>query len=138
MYIFHFKPSKFDFKHKRFYQRVCKGTTLSCVSDVWSCHTSTDMSAHRISLSNIYVPIKVKPGGHIQGTDIHPSDHTCDSDKSNSFQHHSDITNGRNIDPLTTRKQEWSLQEGILAVKVHGRVGILTEKYFLSEFLGSA
>ncbi len=27
-----------------------------------------------------------------------PSDHTGDSDKSNSFQHHSDITNCTNID----------------------------------------
>ncbi len=35
-----------------------------------------------------------------QAYDRGPSDHIGDSDNSNSFQHHSDITNNRNIDIL--------------------------------------
>ncbi len=37
-----------------------------------------------------------------------PSDHTWDSDNNNSFQHHSDITNGRNIE-LLVGDSDWKL-----------------------------
>ncbi len=63
--------------------------------------------------------VKVNPGG--QAYDRGSFDHTRDSDNSNSFQHHSDITNGRNIDLLG----------GILTVKANGRGGILTDNPFL-------
>ncbi len=52
--------------------------------------------------------------------DTSPSDHTGDSDNSNYFLHHSDITNDRNI----------YLLGGIMTMKVHGRVEILTGQYF--------
>ncbi len=52
-----------------------------------------------------------------------PSDHTGYSDNSNSFWHHSDITNGRNID----------LWEGILTMKANNMVAILTDKSFLCQ-----
>ncbi len=38
-------------------------------------------------------------GSH-QAYDRSLSDHTGDSDNSNSFRHHSDVTNGRNINLL--------------------------------------
>ncbi len=47
-----------------------------------------------------YAPVKVNPGGLHQAYDRGPSDHTGDSDRSNSLRCHSDITNGRNIDFL--------------------------------------
>ncbi len=50
-----------------------------------------------------------------------PSDHTGDSDNTISFWHHSDITNGRNIDHLGGDPY-WKLMNGV--------VGILTDKPF--------
>ncbi len=45
----------------------------------------------------IYVKVNHRRG---QTYNRHLSDHTGDSDNSNSFWRHSDITNGRNIDIL--------------------------------------
>ncbi len=63
---------------------------------------------------------------HPLAYDKDPPDHTGDSDNSNSFWHHSDITNGRNI-----------FLEGILIVKPNGKVGILTNLFSI-RILGSA
>ncbi len=41
-----------------------------------------------------------------------------------SFWHHSETTNGRNVDVF------W---KGILTVKANGRMGILTQKHFLNQ-----
>ncbi len=68
---------------------------------------------------------------HPQDSHMGLSDHTGDSDNSNSFKHHFDII-------LTLQMVEIQIfWEGILTVKVHCRMSILTEKHFLSEFVGS-
>ncbi len=58
--------------------------------------------------------------GHLQDYDRGLSDYTGDSDNSNSFGHHSVITNGRNK----------SFGIGF-KVKAHGSVGILTNFFII-------
>ncbi len=66
-------------------------------------------------------------GDHSQDANMGLSDHTGDSDNSNSFWHHSEITNGRNIDLLGEDSDS----------EIHGEVGILTN-IFSQNSLGQA
>ncbi len=50
------------------------------------------------SLGNAPVKVNLPSSRHM--TDRHLVDHKRDYDNSNSFQHYSDITNGRNLDLL--------------------------------------
>ncbi len=67
-------------------------------------------------------PVSDSWGGHPRDSDLGLSDHTGDSDNSNSFRHHSDSTYRRNIDLL-------GRASNTVTVEVHGRVRILIETF---------
>ncbi len=76
----------------------------------------------------IVYDLSVKNRDVMQDNDRGTSGHIGYSDNHNSFQHHSDITNGGNIDVLAGDSgSHWT-------VKANGRVGILTDKALLQSY----